>query len=146
MAPDLAAAAGNDNSEADKKKTRLTDRLKEPKAKQEAQKQAGKHQKFTPPPSTQTTEALAQDKRQNSALGLQGDTTKAKKANPAKSGPKRRMSDEEKKNQQNGAPANGSAPATAPANGSAPSSTPPSSSTPTPNPQQNPQPQGTSHP
>lgn len=127
MSPDLAAAAAaGDNADTEKKsKTRLTDRLKESKAKREADKAAGKHQKFTPPPETQTPEALAQDKRQDSALGLKGDTTKQKKANAAKTGPKRRLSDEDKKNgdQQNGAPQNATPSGATPQNGSTPSPT-----------------------
>jgi len=82
-----------------KTKTRFSDRLKESKQKRQEEKAANKHQKFVPP--TETTDEQANDKLQSSALGLNGDTTKKQKtANPAKSGPKRRFSDEDKNKQQ----------------------------------------------
>lgn len=119
--PEGAAGDTADTSDAKKPKTRYTDRMKEPKAKLAAEKAANKHQKFVPPPESQAPEQLAKDKRQNSALGLKGDTTKTKKANPAKSGPKRRLTDEEKKKEQEQQKA-------APASGTAPSGTAPSGS------------------
>lgn len=126
MSPAVAAAtAPADTADTtEKKKTRYTDRLKEPKQKREQQKKqewaATHHQKFVPP--TQTTEEKAQDQRQDAALGLRGDTTKVKKANPAKSGPKRRINDRNKKQdqQQQNNPQN----APAPAPSGAPASTP----------------------
>lgn len=110
MAPGTEPGGPADTSDAKKAKTRFSDRMKEPKVKrqqQEAAAKANKHQKFVPP--TETREEQAEDKRQNAALGLKGDTTKTKKVNPAKTGPKRRLSDEEKKKQeqQNAAPAPG---------------------------------------
>ena len=93
------------------KKSRYSDRMKETKTKQEQDKAAKKKQKFVPP--TETTEQTAQDKQEQSALGLNGDTTKAKKPNPAKSGPKRRLGDEDKSTTQDGT--NAPAPQTPPA-------------------------------
>jgi peptidyl-prolyl cis-trans isomerase SurA len=90
-----------------KVKTRFSDRAREAKKKQEKEKAANKRQKFVPP--TETPEQLAIDKQQQSALGLRGDTTHPKKANAAKTGPKRRFSDEDKKKQE---PAQGSQSAT----------------------------------
>lgn len=76
-------------------KTRFSDRGK--KGHKEAR--TAKNQKFTPP--QETPQQVATDKLEASALGLNGDTTKKKKvANPAKSGPKRRFSDEDKKKPQ----------------------------------------------
>jgi peptidyl-prolyl cis-trans isomerase SurA len=130
MAPVANPLADAADTTAKQGKTRLTDRLKEPKAKREAESAANKHQKFVPPPETQTPAALAAQQRENSALGLKGDTTKTKKVNSAKSGPKRRLSDQEKKNeenqQQNGSPA--PAPSTTPAP-TTPQTTPPSTGT-----------------
>ena len=87
---------GADNQQT--KKTRMTDRLKETKQKQTQDKAAKKKQKFVPP--TFTPEETAEQKQQQSALGLNGDTTKQKKPNPAKTGPKRRMGDQDKNGQQ----------------------------------------------
>ena len=91
------AVIDNGTDTEKKPKARYSDRMKEPKQKQAQEKASKKKQKFTPP--TETPEEQAQDKQQQQALGLNGDTTKAKKPNPAKSGPKRRLSDEEKKAQ-----------------------------------------------
>jgi peptidyl-prolyl cis-trans isomerase SurA len=77
-----------------KTKTRLSDKMKEPKQKLAQEKSSKKKQKFVPP--TETPEQLAQDKQDQAALGLNGDTTKKKKVNPAKGGPKRRLGDEDK--------------------------------------------------
>jgi len=121
MSPDAAPAAADtaDTTTEKKQKTRYRDRLKEPKQKREQQRKeewaATHHQKFVPP--TQTPEEQAQDQRQNAALGLRGDTAKDKKANPAKTGPKRRISDRSKQQdqqqngQQNPAPAGTTEPA-----------------------------------
>lgn len=126
MAPEAPVPGEAADTTAKQNKTRYTDRLKESKTKRDADKAANKHQKFVPPAETQTPAALAEDKRQDAALGLKGDTTKQKKANPAKAGPKRRLSDEEKKKeeeqQQNGSPAAAPAP-------SAPATTPPAAPT-----------------
>ena len=110
MAPGMEPGGPTDTSDVKKVKTRYSDRLKETKSKRKEQsaeeKAANKHQKFIPP--VQTPDEQAQEKRQDAALGLKGDTTKTKKVNPAKTGPKRRLSDEDKKKQeqqQNSAPA-----------------------------------------
>jgi peptidyl-prolyl cis-trans isomerase SurA len=144
-APAPATTADTDTKRT---KTRLSDRLKEAKAKQAAQKQqeaANKHHKFVPPPESQTPEELAKEKRENAAYGLQGDTTKPqKKANPAKSGPKRRLTsaDQNKQPAQNGtetpAPATGTTP---PASGTTPPTPQPQSGTGTAPPAQGTQPQ-----
>jgi peptidyl-prolyl cis-trans isomerase SurA len=121
-APDTAA-----DTDAKKVKTRLSDRLKETKTKQTERKQqeaANKHHKFVPPPESQTPEELAKEKRENAAYGLQGDTTKPKKQpSPAKSGPKRRMTDQDQNKQQQ--PAQNGTQTPAPA-----TTTPPSAPTP----------------
>lgn len=92
-----------------KTKVRFQDQGRIPKSRRV--KASKKHQKFVPP--TETPSEVAQDKRQDSAYGLNGDTTKQKKSKPSKKGPKRRLSDENKKKeqQQNPAPASGAAPA-----------------------------------
>jgi peptidyl-prolyl cis-trans isomerase SurA len=102
-----------------KVKTRFSARAKEPKAKKD------KNDPFAPPPAT--TDELATQQQQAKPLGLNGDTSKQKKPNTAKTGPKRRMTDEKKDKDQaqpangdNGAPA--AAPATPPA--AAPAQTP----------------------
>ncbi|HEX4308831.1 MAG TPA: peptidylprolyl isomerase [Acidobacteriaceae bacterium] len=110
------------------KKSRYSDRMKETKAKQDQDKAAKKKQKFVPP--TETTAQTAQDKQDQSAVGLNGDTTKQKKPNPAKSGPKRRLGDEDKSTHQDGT----SAPATPP-----PATTQPPATTPPPATQSQPQ-------
>jgi peptidyl-prolyl cis-trans isomerase SurA len=140
-APDTAA-----DTDAKKPKTRLSDRLKETKTKQTERRQqeaANKHHKFVSP--TETPEEQARSKREDAAYGLEGDTTKAKKKpNAAKSGPKRRMTDEDQNKQpaQNGAqtPASGTTPPAAPA-----PQTPAPASTPAPQPGTQPTPpaQGT---
>ncbi len=141
----LTNAAGNvieGGTETEKKtKTRLTDRLKETKQKQEQEKAAKKKHKFVAP--TETPEQLAQDKQDQAAMGLNGDTTKKKKkANPEKSGPKRRLSDQDKNTQPAsgaGAGGNGSGTQSTPAQSapqspaqSAPASTQPGTQTGTP--------------
>ena len=105
------------------RKVRFQNAQRKKKTKEE--KAEKKNQKFTPPPETPTQQA--QDKLQDSALGLRGDTTHPKKVKPSRTGPKRRLSDEDKKKQKqqqnNGAPASGTAPSTQP--GTSPSSTQP---------------------
>ena len=130
----LTNAEGNVISSSDdekKAKSRFSDRMREPKPKQQQAKVAKKKQKFVSP--TETPEQLAQDKQDQAALGLNGDTTKPKKkASPAKGGPKRRLSDEDKsgdKNAQDGAaqtgtPATPPAPGTPPAQGTSPNQMP----------------------
>jgi peptidyl-prolyl cis-trans isomerase SurA len=87
---------GNDSEK--KVKTRFSDRPKETRQKREKEKEA-KANRFAPP--KETAAEVAQEQQQQSALGLNGDTTKQKKANPAKSGPKRRLSDEDKNQDKN---------------------------------------------
>ena len=100
----------NPDEAADKKpKTRLSARAKQPKGKK------SKTDPFAPPPIT--ADEVATQKQQAKPLGLNGDTSKVKKPNPAKTGPKRRKSEEKKDKAQ---PANGdsgtpSAPAATPA-------------------------------
>jgi peptidyl-prolyl cis-trans isomerase SurA len=99
----MTNAAGDviDNGDVEKqKKTRFTDRLRETKEKQGQEKAAKKKQKFVAPKFTPAQEAEQQ--QQQSAVGLNGDTTKVKKPNPAKSGPKRRIGDEDKSGQGTG--------------------------------------------
>jgi peptidyl-prolyl cis-trans isomerase SurA len=102
----LTNAEGNvigSNDDEKKAKTRFSDRMKESKPKQAEAKASKKKQKFVPP--TETPEQLAQDQRDQAALGLNGDTTKAKKKpSPAKGGPKRRLSDEDKTGDKNAQP------------------------------------------
>ncbi|MFP5227096.1 MAG: peptidyl-prolyl cis-trans isomerase [Acidobacteriota bacterium] len=88
----------NDADAAKPKKTRLADRLKETKQKQVQEKAAKKKEKFEAP--KMTPQQLAEEKQQQAAVGLNGDTTKQKKVNPTKTGPKRRLSSQDKKAQQ----------------------------------------------
>ena len=139
----LTNAEGNVISSSDdekKAKSRFSDRMREPKPKQQQAKAAKKKQKFVSP--TETPEQLAQDKQDQAALGLNGDTTKPKKkASPAKGGPKRRLSDEDKsgdKNAQDGAaqtgtPATPPVPSTPPAQGTPPNQMPNQTPNQTPN-------------
>jgi peptidyl-prolyl cis-trans isomerase SurA len=78
---------------AKKKKTRFSSRAMLPKDK------SGKPKINPFAPLPVTTEEEADRKEQSTPLGLQGDTLNKKKPNPAKSGPKRRMSGEDKKKQ-----------------------------------------------
>lgn len=120
------AADTADQPEAKKEKTRFSAQPRKPKV-----KNAGpKVDPFAPPPPTK--EELATEHQQAQPLGLNGDTSKVKKKNPAKEGPKRRMSDEKKKPQPSSTPSAtpaatpqaspASAPATTPAPTSAPGS------------------------
>jgi len=120
----LTNAEGNANGSNDdekKPKSRFSDRMKEPKQKQVEAKASRKKQKFVPP--TETPEQQAQDRREQAALGLNGDTTKVKKANPAKGGPKRRLSDQDKNEDKNAQPTQTPAPST-------PAATPPAQAPP----------------
>jgi peptidyl-prolyl cis-trans isomerase SurA len=111
-----------DNAAAPRQqKVRFQDQKKLPKDQQ--WKNRAK-QKYVPP--APSTAEQVKDKRESQAYGLQGDTTHQKKVNPAREGPKRRLSDEDKKKnetpagQQNPAP-----PGTAPSSTSgSPSSNP----------------------
>jgi peptidyl-prolyl cis-trans isomerase SurA len=116
--PDGSVA--NPNAPAEKKvKTRLSARARESKNKKD------KTDPFAPPPIT--SDELATQQQQAKPLGLAGDTSKQKKTNAAKTGPKRRITDE-KKEKDNTQPADGSAPpstTTAPAPSAAPAPTQP---------------------
>ncbi len=94
MNPD-GSIANPDQTEAPKQKTRLQDRAKQPK---EKKAKGPKVDPFAPPPVTQ--DEVAAQQQQSKALGLNGDTSKNKKPNPAKTGPKRRMTDEKKNGEQ----------------------------------------------
>jgi peptidyl-prolyl cis-trans isomerase SurA len=108
------------------KKVRFQDQKELPKAKQWKNRPK---QKYVAPEAPAAE--LAKEKRQSQAYGLRGDTTHPKKVNPAKEGPKRRLSDQDKKRkkqdqsnppeQPNAAPPSGAVP---------PASTGPSGSTP----------------
>ena len=116
--------ANPDESEAPKQKTRFQARAKEPK---EKKTKGPKTDPFAPPPAT--TDETADRQQQSKALGLNGDTSKVKKTNPAKEGPKRRLSDEKKNTEQPGStapstPAPSSAPAPSPEQPAAPATTP----------------------
>jgi peptidyl-prolyl cis-trans isomerase SurA len=116
----------NNGATADKAaKTRFSDRMKEPKQKQTEQKEAKKKKKFVAP--TETPEQLAQDQQNQSAVGLNGDTTKPKKKPAVKGGPKRRLSDQDKNGTQGTSDS-----------GTAPAGTPASQTTPAPQPQPTP--------
>lgn len=99
-------------------KVRFQDQKKLPKEKRWKNRAKQKYVAPAPPPAE-----LAKEKRESQAYGLQGDTTHTKKVNPAKQGPKRRMSseDKKKKKQQQAQPAPPSNPA--PPSGTTPSST-----------------------
>ncbi len=77
------------------KKTRYSDRAKQPKTKKD---NSNKIDPFAPAPAT--PDEVATQQQQAKPLGLNGDTSKTKKPNPSKTGPKRRMTDEKKDNQQ----------------------------------------------
>ena len=130
----MTNAAGDviNNAETEKpKKTRFSDRMRETKQKQAQEKAAKKKQKFVAP--TFTTEQLAEQKQQQSAVGLNGDTTKQKKPNPAKAGPKRRIGDQDKSGQQGSGSGTETAPTSTP-------NAPPAQATPPPTtPQSQPQ-------
>ncbi|HZD51374.1 MAG TPA: peptidyl-prolyl cis-trans isomerase, partial [Silvibacterium sp.] len=87
--------ANPEEKEAPKQKVRFQDRAKQPK---EKKSKGPKVDVFAPPPAT--TDEIADHKQQSKALGLNGDTSKIKKPNLAKTGPKRRMSDEKKNGEQ----------------------------------------------
>jgi peptidyl-prolyl cis-trans isomerase SurA len=105
--PDGSVA--NPDQPTDRKtKTRYAARAKQPKAKKD------KTDPFAPPPVT--TDEVATQQQQAKPLGLNGDTSKQKKPNLAKTGPKRRMTDEKKdKDQTQPVNGDGSAPAATPA-------------------------------
>lgn len=77
--------------EVKEKKTRFSDRARLPKVKTH---KGPKIDPFAPPP--ETTLETADRAQQDKALGLNGDTSKKKKVNPKKEGPKRRFGDEKK--------------------------------------------------
>jgi peptidyl-prolyl cis-trans isomerase SurA len=97
--PDGSVASSGGASEK-KVKTRLSARARQPKNKKD------KNDPFAPPPIT--PDEVATQKQQAKPLGLNGDTSKQKKANAAKTGPKRRLTDEKKdKDKDQGQPAPG---------------------------------------
>jgi peptidyl-prolyl cis-trans isomerase SurA len=108
MNPD-GSIANPEQAEAPKQKTRFADRAKLPKEKKNANK--NKVDPFAPPPITQ--DEVAAQQQQAKPLGLNGDTSKSKKPNPAKTGPKRRMTDQKKNEEQPSGttPSNGQPPA-----------------------------------
>jgi len=89
--------------EVKEKKTRFSDRARLPK---EKTNKGPKIDPFAPPPETKLE--AADRTQQDQALGLNGDTSKKKKVNPRKEGPKRRFGDENKEN----APATQATPST----------------------------------
>jgi peptidyl-prolyl cis-trans isomerase SurA len=102
-----------DETEAPKQKTRFQDRAKQPK---EKKAKGPKVDPFAPAPVTK--DEVADQQQQGKALGLNGDTSKIKKPNPAKTGPKRRMTDEKKNGEQPATPNPPAEQAPAPAAGS----------------------------
>jgi peptidyl-prolyl cis-trans isomerase SurA len=104
MNPDGTIA--NPDEATAKQKTRFAYRAKQPKDK----KSKEKVDPFAPPPVT--ADEVATQQQQAKPLGLNGDTSKIKKPNPAKTGPKRRMTDEKKENAK---PEDNSQPGSAPA-------------------------------
>lgn len=86
--PDGSVASPGSATEK-KVKTRFSARAREPKSKK------NKVDPFAPPPVT--TDEMATQQQQAKPLGLNGDTSKQKKPNPAKTGPKRRMTDDKDK-------------------------------------------------
>jgi peptidyl-prolyl cis-trans isomerase SurA len=81
-------------------KVRFQNQQKLSKDKQWKNRRKQKYVAPAPPPAE-----VAKEKRESQAYGLQGDTTHVKKPNPAKEGPKRRMSDEDKKKKNQAQPA-----------------------------------------
>lgn len=84
-------------------------------------------------PEAPSTDELANEKQQQQALGLNGDTSKLKKKDAAKEGPKRRMKDEKKKKDTEDSsqqPAAAPAPTSSTPSAPAPSTTPAPASTP----------------
>ena len=111
MNPD-GSIANPAQPEAPKQKSRYSDRAKLPKPK----KDTNKIDPFAPAPAT--VDEVATQQQQSKALGLNGDTSKTKKPNPNKTGPKRRMTDEKKDNEQPASPAPSTEQPTTPATGS----------------------------
>lgn len=104
-ANDTSVAPVPGQPEEKAKKTRFS-AVKRPKQK------GPKVDPFAPPPPTQ--DELATEQQQAKPLGLNGDNSKKK--NPRKEGPKRRMSNENKGNEQPSTSPGAPAPATPPAN------------------------------
>jgi peptidyl-prolyl cis-trans isomerase SurA len=102
--PDGSVASPGSATEK-KVKTRFSARAREPKSKK------NKVDPFAPPPVT--TDEMATQQQQAKPLGLNGDTSKQKKPNPAKTGPKRRMTDDkDKKDKDQQTPSAAPSPAT----------------------------------
>ena len=103
-------ATAPEEPEAKKQKMRYSDLAREHKK----NNKGPKIDPFAPPPPTK--EELATQQQQDQALGLNGDTSKVKKENSRKEGPKRRMSDEKKQTPSSTPPADNTAsPAPSPA-------------------------------
>ncbi len=105
-----------------KEKTRFQDRAKLPK---EKKSKGPKVDPFAPPPVTE--QEVADRQQQSKALGINGDTSKVKTPNPAKTGPKRRMTDEKKNGEQPSttpAPSSGQPPPASQTGTAAPASAP----------------------
>lgn len=103
----MTDASGNmvDNGEEQPKKhvkQRFQDQKKLPKAKRWKNR---KKQKYVAPKPSAAV--LAKEQRESQAYGLQGDTAHKKKVNPAKEGPKRRFSNEDRKKKHEKPPASG---------------------------------------
>ncbi|HTV06090.1 MAG TPA: peptidyl-prolyl cis-trans isomerase [Acidobacteriaceae bacterium] len=94
--------------EAKPKKVRFSDEARHHKKKQKGPKV----DPFAPPPPTKLE--VATREQQDQPLGLNGDTSKIKKKNPRKEGPKRRWTDEEKKKEDKSATPSSNAASTAP--------------------------------
>ncbi len=100
------------------KKVRFQDQKKLPKEKQWKNRPKQQYVAPAPPPTE-----LQKEQRESQAYGLQGDTTHVKKPNPAKTGPKRRLSRKDKKKQkENNQTPPAPQPATPPPSGTAPAS------------------------
>jgi len=112
MNPD-GSIANPERADVAKQKTRYSDRAKQPKPKKD---NSNKIDPFAPAPAT--TDEVATRQQQAKPLGLNGDTSKTKKPNPSKTGPKRRMTDEKKDSQQPASAAPSSEQPATPATGS----------------------------
>jgi peptidyl-prolyl cis-trans isomerase SurA len=128
MNPD-GSVANPVQPDAAKQKTRFADRAKIPKSKKD---KGNKVDPFAPPPVT--PDEVATQQQQAKPLGLNGDTSKNKKVDASKTGPKRRMSDEKKNESQpsTSAPANQQPAPAGDTNSPAPASAPPSAPAPAP--------------
>lgn len=90
------------------KKTRFSDEARHHKK----EHKGPKIDPFAPPPTT--TQELATQEQQDQPLGLNGNTSKIKKKNPRKEGPKRRLSDEKKSDDKDATPSTATQPPASP--------------------------------